>query len=120
MSTFIWAVSVLWCVIIYFMCYNIYRLQYTADALAGELRQADREEAEGGFSSPGPDSHRDVQQADERQGRLLASFEKLLGEDMIFLQSDLRLDAVARMLRTNRTYISRIINERYGCSSVFV
>lgn len=47
---------------------------------------------------------------------LQVEFERLLEKDRIYLQSDLRLDDVVRLMGTNRTYISRLINEAYRCS----
>lgn len=40
---------------------------------------------------------------------------KLIGEDRIFLQSTLRADELAAKMRTNRTYLSRMIKEEFQC-----
>ena len=52
----------------------------------------------------------------ERYKILLASLEKLINEDRIYLKSDLRADEVARLMLTNRKYVTLIIKEQYHCS----
>ncbi len=42
----------------------------------------------------------------------------LMEEERIYLDPELRIDTVARMLNTNRTYISTIINEDFGKSFI--
>lgn len=40
----------------------------------------------------------------------------LMDDDKVFLKSSLRIDDVAQMLCSNRTYISQIINKEYDCN----
>lgn len=47
---------------------------------------------------------------------LIANLHKVLEEDKIFLRPDIRIDDVARMLLTNRTYITRLMRHEYGLS----
>lgn len=51
-----------------------------------------------------------------RYANLLNSLNKLFEEDKIFLKSNLRADEVARLMATNRAYVSRVIKEVYHCS----
>lgn len=48
--------------------------------------------------------------------KLLLHLNRLIDEEQIFLQHDLRLEDLARTMRTNRTYISRLINNEFHCS----
>ncbi len=93
-------------IVAYILDYNVASLHYTASDLAREQRQGDAEALSEGYAG----------QANPKMQALGEEFERLLDEEHIFLQSDLRLDDVARMMRTNRAYISRMINERFGCS----
>lgn len=52
----------------------------------------------------------------ERYNKLLASFEKLMDEEQIYLKGDLRADEIARLMYTNRKYVTLIIKEEYHCS----
>ncbi len=95
------------------MGYNVCELKYTAADLAGEERRGDL------LVQPRDDTSekdKSTAQIDGKQARLAAEFDRLMDQDHIFLQNDLRLDDVALMMNTNRTYISRMINERYGLS----
>lgn len=49
---------------------------------------------------------------------LVASLHKLLEEDKVFLQPDIRIDDVARMIYTNRTYITRMMRQEYGLTFI--
>lgn len=47
---------------------------------------------------------------------LATHFEKLMNEDKPFLWSDVTLDEFCKILKTNRTYLSKMINEKYKIS----
>lgn len=51
----------------------------------------------------------------ERYEMLSQAFDVLIADDKIFLNSDLRIDEVARMLNTNRTYVAMLIKRKYNC-----
>ncbi|HKL72541.1 MAG TPA: helix-turn-helix domain-containing protein [Marinilabiliaceae bacterium] len=40
----------------------------------------------------------------------------LFEEDKIYIRSDLRIDQVGQILNSNRTYVSKLINEEFNCS----
>ncbi len=101
----------LWAAVIFYIGYNVYTLNYTAEGLADDLEKADREATAQGYVSPDPANDTATKGKYREMGE---RFARLLDEDRIYLKSDLRLDEVARMMRTNRTYISRMINEEYG------
>lgn len=48
------------------------------------------------------------------QARIESGLKELMDEKRMFLDSELRMVDVARMLCTNRNYLSRHINEKYG------
>lgn len=60
------------------------------------------------------DTLRAVQQA--RQNELRDNFEKLMREQRPFLKQGITIEDVALMLATNRTYISRMLHDEYGCT----
>ncbi len=100
----------------YYMGYNVFKLKYTASDLALEEHQGDMEAEAEGYALTGETTD-EVLYGGPREGRqreLFLAFEQLMQDREIFLQSDLRLDDVARMMHTNRTYISRMINECFG------
>lgn len=109
-----------WTVLIYYMGYNIYKLHFTARNLASELAEADQEAAEGHYDSPDPaQAGKKATQffgETDRHAQLLDAFTLLMDKRRVYLQANLRLDDVARSMHTNRTYISRMINEAFQCS----
>lgn len=50
--------------------------------------------------------------------QLIASLHKILEEDKVFLQPDIHIDDVARMLLTNRTYVTRMMRQEYGLTFI--
>lgn len=50
--------------------------------------------------------------------RLIADLHKVLEEDKVFLRPDIHIDDVARMLLTNRTYITQLMRQEYGLSFI--
>ena len=58
------------------------------------------------------DVHKDL--ADEEDLRI--RFEDLISSEMLFLKQGTRLSDVASMLNTNRTYVSRLVNNTYNMS----
>ncbi len=57
---------------------------------------------------------RSVQQA--RQSELRTNFEKLMTEQHPYTQQGLTIEDVALMLATNRTYVSQMLRNDYGCT----
>ncbi|NDV59440.1 AraC family transcriptional regulator [Bacteroides sp. 519] len=90
-------------VILYYICYHVSQAHYTAQNFALELINTEDEEV------PEPDN-------DGGNHRLLNKFNQVIDEDRIFLQKNLRVDDVASLVCTNRTYISRIIKNEYNCN----
>lgn len=50
--------------------------------------------------------------------QLVANLHKVLEEDKVFLRPDIRIDDVAKMLLTNRTYVTRLMRQEYGLSFI--
>ncbi len=54
--------------------------------------------------------------SDEKGQALFSEFEKLMRTEKIYRRSDITVDKIADRLETNRTYLSRAINENSGMS----
>lgn len=89
---------------IYYMGLHVSRLKYVADQSVLE--------------PDGTDDNEWIAPADlnDAFAKLLPEFSRLIDEQRIYLQKNLTLNDLAGMLNTNRTYVSRIINEQYACS----
>ena len=48
------------------------------------------------------------------EGSLVSRFQRLMTGDQLFLQPGLSLDTVAARLKSNKTYISKMVNQTYG------
>ncbi|MBQ0057502.1 MAG: helix-turn-helix transcriptional regulator [Bacteroidales bacterium] len=46
--------------------------------------------------------------------QLIDHLHKVLEEDMVFLQPDIRIDDVAKIICSNRTYVTRLMRQEYG------
>ncbi|MEG2096268.1 MAG: AraC family transcriptional regulator, partial [Alistipes sp.] len=113
-----------WAVVYFALFYYGSQKRYTVDDFMQDLQQADLDEK----------SYCDVttQEAEElnvdneemlcRQiseqvyQRLMIQFTRLIDVEKIYLKRDLRLDEVARLMFTNRAYVSKVIKEKYKCS----
>lgn len=47
--------------------------------------------------------------------RLLPEFTRLMDEEKLYLQPGLRIEDIAHLLNTNRTYVSRLLHKEYNC-----
>lgn len=63
----------------------------------------------------GGDSREDEE---EREKFLFIKLEELMEKDQIYKMTDLTLDKIADMLKTNRTYVSKVIN-KYAATSFY-
>lgn len=48
------------------------------------------------------------------EGSLVSRFQRLMTDEQLFLQPGLNLDRVAVRLKSNKTYISKMVNQTYG------
>lgn len=96
-------------IVYFFMGCNVYDLDFTADMLVKELKHADKQ-------VPQQEKENVTVITNVKYNERLLAFMKLINEDKIFLQSDLRLGNIAVMMQTNRTYISQMVNNEYNCS----
>ena len=92
--------------------------KYTVENLAEDLQQADMEAMLNKYDSEEED---DAESEGDKTGtgkyaRHLAQFNKLIEEELIFLQSNLRADELASRMYTNRTYLSRMLKEEFQCT----
>lgn len=104
--------SLIFSTMIFSVCYAGYRLKFTAVEFERDLEQANREQAA-----------RDAEYVNE--GRSLLSPDKpwikeqlllVLQEQKVFLKKDLRISDMARLIGSNRTYISNFINQEMDMS----
>lgn len=111
--------------VLYYICFHVHYAGYTAESLAGEIAQTDNElPADSCFSAetePEPDLECDPlcgagKGIQKNYSKILPDFVRIIEEDRIFLQKNLRLSDVAREIGTNRTYISQLLKEEYQCS----
>lgn len=102
------------------LCFHGSRMKYTIEDFARDLELADREAAENNYASYNEENKIDSNDNQFLQtgkySKYLILLEQLIEQDKIFLRYDLRVDELARMLHTNRTYISRMIREEYQCT----
>lgn len=63
-----------------------------------------------------PEKHHDVKYdaPKEHDGELKTRLIQLFENDKIYKQADLRITTISEMLGTNRTYISKLINDEFG------
>lgn len=50
--------------------------------------------------------------------QLVANLHRVLEEDKVFLRHDIHIDDVAKMLFTNRTYVTQLMRQEYGLSFI--
>lgn len=60
----------------------------------------------------------DVENGVTNNTQLIASLHKVLEEDKVFLRPDIHIDDVAKMLLTNRTYVTRLMRQEYGLTFI--
>lgn len=102
---------------IYYICYHVYRTNYTAESFAHDLAASDQEaDQEVGKRPEVASAGEDADHFNKLRERISPGFNRLVNEEKIFLQKDIRLDEIARLLSLNRSYMSRFINEEYGCN----
>ena len=117
-------IVILWGGVLNYLGFLVVSLRYTAEDLAVDLEKADTEARQNGYALPDPvsvcgkDSSAPCGTLVKRytDARLDERLEELMDTKKVYLQSELRLDELARMMQTNRTYISRLINDKYHCS----
>lgn len=105
-------------VCIFYICYHVSLSRYTAESFARELVLSDEKVMLEGYGNPGEDEALD-EGADNKNNiplQFLIKFNQVIDEDKIFLRKNLRVDDVAILVGTNRTYISRILKDEYNCN----
>ncbi len=102
--------------ITFFLSFQVYNMKYSVEDFAEEEKEADRQEqAEEANSTPNEDPA--VKEANKRRYNDLADdFERIIVDKQLFLQPDLRVSDVAKLLNTNRTYISALMSEKFNCT----
>lgn len=102
-------ILIIWTGILYYMGYRIYQKRYVVKSLNNgqtSCQIIDRTD----------DHPEETETSNKAHYKLLPDLNRIIDEEKIFLQNNLNIEKVARMLNTNRTYISRLINQEYQCS----
>lgn len=94
-------------IVLYYICYHVSRSYYTAESFDRELACSGNQVELNEEETDTPDN---IYQ------KILPVFNQVIDENKLFLQKNLRVDDVAILASTNRTYISRILKEEYKCN----
>jgi len=109
---------VLWGCALFYLGYCTALLKYTATDFARELEQVDWQAWE---EQEEQEEEGDTAQIDDQEQwnrirqKLLPEFNRLMDEEHLFLQRDLRLDEVVHRTQSNRNYISILLREEHQC-----
>ncbi len=117
--TFISILLVLAAGVIYYLNYHVSNTEYTADNLAIDLARADQEASELGIEESSEENSSLFKDGENKQRippQIHTHLTRLINEEQIYLQKNLRIDDLVRLTYSNRTYISRLINEKYQCN----
>lgn len=105
--------------VLFYINYSALNVTYTIEELEADLQQLDEEAEKQGYASVETVENNGKTTfviKKEKREAILNKLNLLLDEDKIFLRKDLRMDDVVRLTHANRTYISMLINEEYGCN----
>ncbi|MEG1289112.1 MAG: AraC family transcriptional regulator [Bacteroidales bacterium] len=113
-----------WAVVYFALFYYGSQKKYTVNDFIQDLQQADLDEKNycGVTTQEAKELNLDngemlnSQISEQVSQRLMIQFTRLIDVEKIYLKRDLRLDEVARLMFTNRAYVSKIIKEKYKCS----
>ncbi|MDH8702247.1 AraC-like DNA-binding protein [Dysgonomonadaceae bacterium PH5-43] len=104
----------LYAAILYYICYHVSCSHYTAETFAKELMLPDQALLDKDMETL--DIHTDTDHKASIYLKFLPKLEKVINEDKVFLQKNLRINDIANMVGTNRTYISHILKDEYNCN----
>lgn len=108
-SIITYLLSSVWAGFLYYMGYNINRKKYI-------IKHSNSRQSSYRMANGNNDYRQKTETTNKAHYKLLPDFNKIIDEERIFLRNNINIEKVARMLNTNRTYISRLINEEYQCS----
>ncbi|NDV64872.1 AraC family transcriptional regulator [Bacteroides sp. 224] len=90
---------------VFYMGYHVYNTKFISQYISYTERELPTEENE------------PLEEVNEAHiNKMFLLFNQLIDEKQMFLHSALTLDDIALELNTNRTYVSRIINEEFQCN----
>lgn len=109
-------IRILFALILYYTCYHVSCAYYTVGKIIPEITFSDHTINE--ENSKTEESPKESERENKKQilSKLLPKFNQVIDEEKVFLQKNLRVDDVAALVGTNRTYISRILKEEYNYS----
>ena len=108
-----------WAAVYFGMLYYGSRQKYTVEDLACDLQQADDEAERNNYGlqeTEGCPEEKDGGGQTNKYAKYLISFERLMQDEHLFLQHNLRADELASRMYTNRTYLSRMLREEFQCT----
>lgn len=107
-----WVTIIYWLLgsVLYFICYHVRISHPTAKGFEQDLAFPDNRTPEPEDMNNASDGQTSLQE------KILPKLIHAMEEEKMFLKSDLHLDEVASAIQTNRTYISRLIREEFGCN----
>lgn len=117
----------LWTTPYFIWFYFANKLQFTVEEFSHDLQEADAEQHEAELVTNArqmqlslfdamKESNGEMTEADYNLMELREQLDLLMKTKQLFLQNTLRIDDVANVLRTNRTYLSQLIKELFGCN----
>lgn len=96
------------------------RLRQTIRTLEQQIADANKvqspEAVEASGSEPKDEDDSENNATSEKMEQLAIAFENLISDPAVFSDNQISKDKIAHMLKTNRTYISRLVNMRYDMS----
>lgn len=106
---------VLWGCALFYLGYHTALLKYTAADFVRELEQVDWQAWEEQEEEDETARIDDQEQWNRIRQKLLPEFNRLMDEEHLFLQPNLRLDDVVHRTQSNRNYISILLREEHQC-----
>lgn len=105
----------LWGCALFYLGYHLSLLKYTATDFARELELSDQKALQREKQDNDPAQTNDQEQWSRIRKKLLPIFNRLMDEEHLFLQPNIRLDDLAQEAHSNRNYISILLKEKYQC-----
>lgn len=100
---------------LFYLGYHLSRLKFTAADFAHELELSDRQAIERELQHNALAYTKDQELWSRIRKKLFPVFNRLMDEEHLFLQPNLRLDDIAREANTNRNYISILLRLEHQC-----
>lgn len=97
--------------LLYAVGYRVSQAAYPAES-PERAQSASLSTGEDDLASDSAEEEEDPQQ--NKHLKLLPEFNRLMDQEMLYLQPGLKIEDIANRLNTNRTYVSRLLSEEYN------